>query len=294
MLVLHFAVAVGSAIFEGTNESVPVGEADAALVLQTPVQDAASITAVGLLALLHLVDIGSSIFDLRSAIGLIADEVPLVGLTCCESHLAPANSLIVDPVAVKDVAIRVVLRAFTMSLVVAVLAIIVTPILQEELDPTIGYSALLESAFNDLIVSAEQDTQPMDLVISPLALVQCPTFQLADAHTMPLIGLEGALVDITALQPDGALALAHVLGHDPDVLVDSLLLHGCQLFEDVLQERQVSPIDSVFDAVIYFQRVLYPVFWRYPMTSLDLRLGKSSIHNFPVSDFLCTQMLGIL
>jgi len=130
----------------------------------------------------------------------------------------------------------------------------------------------------------------MWLVISPFTLVEGTTLQLADASAMPLTGLECTLVDLSIAHVYLAWTLFHVFGNCTVVLIKWLSLDGCEFFKAILDEGDVSSVDSALDAVCNLQLIPHFEFWLKPVASLDMHLGVSGVDKLAILQLLFTHM----
>ena len=180
---MDLTVAIRSTVFEDTDKFVSIHKCNTASMLKTTIDNATRVSTVFLFALLSLEEVTILVLNLSAAISLIEDKLSVIESSVVKSHLTSTDSLIIVPLTLKHLTIAVVACALAMSPVVAVAAFVVASILKHNLDSPIDWhSSVFESALKDLILTRVENSWPMRLVFSPLALVESPALEFAEAN----------------------------------------------------------------------------------------------------------------
>ena len=159
---------------------------------------------------------------MANAVELIVYESASVGGAIGESHLAP-RPLILRPGALIDIAVWIVAGTASVPLMIAVVALIITSILEKHLDSTSRYHPLLKPALNELVATTEENAGAMRLVITPFTFVERPSAELARPGSVSLAVLEGPFVHIAVAHAHRPWPLPHILRHMTYIFVNRLL-----------------------------------------------------------------------
>ena len=207
VLVEHLAVAIGTAVFEYSDEGVAVLERDTALAPEPPILNTATIKSILLLSLLNLEEIVVLVLNLPISISSVLNELPLVNYLVLEVHFPPPNPLVIVPLALVPLSIRIEHDTLAMSPVIRVVAIVERPICEKDLDPAMRRCSILKSALNYLVGARKQYSLSIGHIVSPISFVQCAACKLANASTMPLIILESPFINFSVLHANAPLAI---------------------------------------------------------------------------------------
>ena len=104
---------------------------------QSTVYDTSRIASIFFVSLLDLKEIVVHVFDLSAAVSLVADELPLIQTAIKESHFTSPDSLVIHPVSLKEFAILIVASSLAVSPVIAVVAFVVTAILEHDFNSSV-------------------------------------------------------------------------------------------------------------------------------------------------------------
>lgn len=162
--VVHFTVALRSAVFESAKELVSVFEGDAASVLKSSIDESTSVLSslfTGQDSLLYLEVVVIRILDRDVSISSIVDKLSLVVLAIGEVHLGELRLTPIGcPLSIIQVAVLVeALTLLPVPSMVLVRTLVVTAVGKQHLHAMpVANGSCFEPTLDDLVSSTVKDT----------------------------------------------------------------------------------------------------------------------------------------
>ena len=120
---------------------------------------------------------------------------------------AVATALVLEPLAFKDVSVRVVHLAGQLAIVLLHVPLVELAIREEDLHVAVLELPAVKASFYYLVGWTEQDSLSLGAIFAPISLIDGSVDELADAGAVPLVILPLALIDVTTRQNHLALAM---------------------------------------------------------------------------------------
>ena len=183
------------------------------------------------------------IFKFYAAFGLVALELTINFASFREEDSSAANSSIIDPLAIIEITIFVVVNAGSVAHVVLKVSFVVFAILKQDFNLAINDAVPIKSALNKLIRESEQCTVTLGASISPFTLVDgtsCSEF--AKTGSVAHVRLPLSLVNVSVGENLLATALLNALGHSSLV---NVIRHCGELSQHFIHHSEPVAGDSL-------------------------------------------------
>lgn len=220
VLVSEGALAAEEPIAKLTHVLVAVGEACAPMPVEFSSEEVTTLVGIVLIDILELV------YEL-AVMRFVVLEVAIELTACAKAQLPSANTSIIDPAALIDISVGIVMLALTISLHLGIhssfvyLSILILYLCW----PGLEHSSI-EGGLNDYrLISRRdaEDTFTLDLVIRELALEVATILVQDSACPMALVLHKGALEDVAVGVDNSSNTMLKPVNHGAIVVLDSFL-----------------------------------------------------------------------